>query len=226
MALLKAVVVSQYLSQEFMNSLWYETIPSDPVGIDYVAAARGLGEWVRDTLIVSALGETRWVNLVPADTSISRVSVMAYNPPPLGTSNPVELLTAPQDVAVNALSANPGFSAFAPQATYILRLRCAAQTLNPLDYTPPGGYLAIGPAGEASVFSSGELDAGTVQALNNFGAGLLAVAQLGSGYTAAPVRVGARRRGNPLGVATYGWSRITSVAASTRVSWRRSRTPR
>ena len=225
MALLRADIVSTYLAQEMLTTLWYETVPPDPVGIDYIAAARGLGEWVRDNVIVQDLVQNRFVSFLPQNASVAHVSVMAYNPPPLGSVNPTEIINAPQVTQVNALALPGAGPAFAPEAALRLRLLCPSETINPLDYTPAGGYILLGPARESDVFATGEIDGAIRSAMSNFGAALLAQASLGGGFTARPVRVGVSRVGRvPPGV--FGWAQVQSVSPAPRVTWRRSRSPR
>ncbi|UOF80602.1 hypothetical protein [Inoviridae sp.] len=221
MSLLKATIGYSFLGQPMANVLWYETVPADPVGIDLVLAAQGLGEWVRDNVVEPAVGETRMFNIHPKGVSYERVSVQVYAPPVAPSANPRELLTAPQVTPINLNTPGTSSEAFSPEVTYRIMLSCAQVTLNPLDYTPAGGYLAIGPAFDGSTLENGEIIEATYTGLVNFTAALLSNADLGGGFTARPIRVGVSKAGRPFPV--FGWSPITSASVARKVSWRRSR---
>ena len=221
MSLLKATIGYSFLGQPMANVLWYETVPADPVGIDLVAAAQGLGTWIKQNVIEPAVGQTRLFNIHPKGVSYEGVSVMVYAPPLPPSINPRELLTAPQVTAVNLNTPGTSTEAFSPEVTFRIKLACAQVTLNPLDYTPAGGYLAIGPALDNSTLENGEIVTDRFNDLNNLSAAFIANADLGGGFTARPIRVGVSRAGRPFPV--FGWSPITGASVARKVSWRRSR---
>lgn len=222
MALYRADIRYTYLGQPMLNTLWYRDNPNDPIGINYLAAAQGLGVWVKENVIELALGQVRLANLLVAGTNFDSVAVMPYAPPSIGSINPVELLTAPQVTPVNLATLGANGQAWSPECCLIIRLRCAAVTLNPLDYTPSGGYLAIGPIGETGTIEGGTLNIDFQQAVQDFTAALLADADLGGGFSAKPIRVGVAKA-NRLPPGTFGWSDITSAEVRSKVSFRRSR---
>lgn len=222
MALYRADIKSQYLGQPILNTLWYEDVPPNPVGIDYITACQQLGVWIRENVINYQLGETRLLNLFCSGVNVDSVSVMAYAPPPLLSINPRELLTAPQVTPVNQATLVTQGQAWSPECCFILRLRCNINAPDVGVYYPSGGYLAIGPIGETGTIEGGLLNIDYQQAAQNFTAALLLNADLGGGFVARPIRVGVKRKGVvPPGL--FGWSPITSAEVRSKVSFRRSR---
>lgn len=222
MALYKASIMGNFLGQRFVNVLWYEDVPPDPVGIDGLTAAQELGERIRSNIVQLAAFQTRMLDVTARGYTCERIEVMRYNPPPIGSANPVELLNSPQVINVNLSAPAVNDRAHSPMSVILIKLNCAGETLNPLDYTPRGGYIAVGPAQFGWVLEDGSITATQMGWLNQW-APLLAQSQdIGGGFTVRPVRVGVSRPpARP--ITTFGWAHVTSVSVNPRISFRRSR---
>jgi len=225
MGILKASIRYSFVGQPMVNTLWYRTVPDNPLGIDYGAAAAGLGEWVRDNVVLAQVGQTRMIDILPKGVNFDNIEVQAYAPPVFPSLNPTELLNAPVSTTVNASTSALNSEAYAPEVVAIIRLICQTTVFSPGVYTPRGGYIAFGPLPQDVTLENGVISSGYQTTLANFSAALLAQASLGGGFVADPCRVGV---GNVLdiggaNVVAWGFATVGSTAVKTKASWRRSR---
>lgn len=225
MAILKASIRYSFVGQPMVNTLWYRTVPDNPLGIDYATAAQGLGAWVRDNVVLSAAGQTRMIDILPKGVNFDFVEVQAYAPPVFPLLNPTELLNAPVVTQVNASTSALNSEAYAPEVVAIIRLICETVAFTPGVYTPRGGYIAFGPLPQDVTLENGVITSGYQTSLSNFSAALLAQASLGGGFVADPCRVGVGRILDVGGaeVVAWGFANVGSAAVKSKASWRRSR---
>lgn len=215
MPLYKVTIGFQYGSRPMANILWYRDTGS-LIGLDGVAAQNGLADAVKNNVVLGGVvGETRLADILPNEVQLTevrcqRVDAVTFAP----------ITNAPSVSTVN-LPALFGEDAGITGGIARLKILCPVSTLAPTDYTPKGGFLAIGPIPESAVENTGNISTVYQGYLNNFGAAVKTVQPIGAGFTATPIRVG--RGKNALGNLTNGFADILDVAAALRASFRRSR---
>ncbi len=215
MPLYKATVGYSYFGQVMANILWYRDT-GNLIGLDGVAAQQGLADAIKnDVVLGGVVGQTRLGDILPNEVRFDEVRVQRVDPV---TFLPITNAPAVSNIGLNGLF---GDDAGSPGLVAIMNLRCPVTTLAPTDYTPSSGYLAIGPIPESAVENTGNLTSTYAGYLDNFGAAVKAVLDIGGGFTATPIRAG--RGKNGLGNLTNGFADILSTSIRQKVSFRRSR---
>lgn len=215
MALYKAVIGYSYQGQPMANILYYRDTGSD-VGINGVLAQQNLAQAIKDNVVLGGVvGQTRLGDILPTEAILDEVRCQRID---AVTFRPVT--NAPSIVNIG-LPGLFGDDAMSPGLCAILRLICPASTVLPTDYTPSGGYLAIGPVPKNAANPAGELTLTQQGYYNNLSAAILQVQDMGGGFTATPIRIG--RGKNSLNIVVNGFNDVQSVSVNPKVSFRRSR---
>jgi hypothetical protein len=211
-------VAIRYLvgSQKMQMGLHYRDADVFPVDLDVRTACQQLGAKVRDSVIVSVMGQTRLENFMAAGVNFTHVAVNRLD---ANTHKP-EMLSAvevPVNIVISALNAG---EMGAPEITAILNFKAGTRSISPTDYEPKRGYIAIGPIPASRYLPNGQLKSDSLQALDNFGAALIAPLDIGGGFVVKPIIVGKHKI---LGVTQLGFSDIADTSPRPTITWRRSR---
>lgn len=215
MPIYRANIQYNFLGQPMENVLWYRDT-GGVVGLDPATACAELGERVRDNIILPQVGQTRLLDIWARGVTAEVVEVSYLSAPNLDP-----LLSAPVLTNVGVAAPVTNAAAYAPESAAIIRLNCGITTVNPLDYTPRRGYFCFGPLAEDATLENGQLGVFWLTALSNLSAALLAVQDIGGGFTATPIRVGRGR--NSVGTLVNGFADIVSASVRADATWRRSR---
>lgn len=215
MSLYKAVIGYTYEGQKMANILYYRDAGST-ILLDAVLAQQQLADAIRENVVLGGvIGQTRLADILPNEcfldeVRVQRISATTFKPE---TNSP--------SVSNIGLPSLYGDDAQSPMICAIMQLVCPASTLAPTDYTPKGGYLAIGPIAKTATDKNGVLTQTQQGYFNNFGAALVQTLDMGGGYLAKPIRIG--RGKNSLGFTVNGFNDIQNASVRAKSSFRRSR---
>lgn len=216
MSLYRVAINFTFQGQAMCNVLWYRDANLIPLAIDVPTAQQQLAEAVRDEVVLGGVvGETRLANILPTavtldDVTAQRIDANSYLPE----------VSAPSVANIGLPALASGTPAASPVCA-IMKLVCVAKTITPTDYTPAGGYLAIGPLLSAWVGNDNEIAGGALDSFQGFGASLVKTLDMGAGFLAKPIRVGKGKNG--LGITVRGFNDIQNASVRNRWSFRRSR---
>lgn len=218
MSLYSANVRYDYKGQQMQIGFQYRDTSPLPVGLDARTACIQLGEAVRDNLVAAVVGQSRLADLVAKDVNFTAVSVNRID-----ANTWLPELLAPVEVDMGFTSWTSSPAADSPATVAILRVSGGIRSLSPLDYEPKRGYKCIGPVPGSYSLPDGTLTNSYMSSLDDFGAAVSAVLDMGAGFTATPVIFGKR---NILGAVQRGFADIVDTSPKSTLSWRRSRQPR
>ena len=181
MSLYRCFIRFSFDGQEMGNVLWYRDEQALPIGLDVPTAQQQLAEAVRDDVVMGGVvGETRLANILPTAVTLDDVTAQRID---ANTWSPE--VSAPSVANIGLPSLASGQAAASPICA-IMRLVCVAKTLMPTDYSPSGGYLAIGPLLAGWVGNDNEIAGGALDSFTGFGASLTKVLDMGGGFRAVP----------------------------------------